>query len=763
VAKKVKIYEIARQVGIESSELVEICQRAGYEEITHHSKAVEPEQAEEIRKAAIRLYKPKTAPAVKPAPPRKKTKEAPSVPAAADVKPVAPPRPMGTRQTEAAPPEAAAPTAPPRPKGEKEQKPRKRGGERKEDKQEPIRKRTIVFKQRRRPVARKQIDKLELEGPQTVRDLSEQMGVPANEIIRELMFEHGVRANINQVVDEDTIQLLGVSHEIEITFKEPKSAEDILIESLPEDGAEDLHPRPPVIALLGHVDHGKTSILDRIRNTRVAEGEAGGITQDIGAWQTEVEGHTLTFVDTPGHEAFTAMRARGAQVTDIVVLVVAADDGVMPQTSEAINHAQAAEVPIVIALNKVDKPDSNVMRVKQQLAGQGLNPEDWGGDVGCVEVSALQNIAIEDLLERIILESELLELQANPNRQARGAVLEARMRPGLGVVANLIVQNGTLRVGDAIVCGDAYGTVRSLKSDLGEDVDAALPSQPVALSGLSKVPAAGDTFLVVDSVDVARRIAEEREARAQKERRRPRRRVSLEDIYERLASGETKHLNVVLKADVQGTLEPLLNSLGRLGDDEVSVRIVHSGIGSVNQSDVELADAADAVIIAFRVSISEDVRDAAAERGLEIVSYDVIYNVTDEIRAALEGLLEPELREQRIGLAEIRQLFRISRYGVIAGCIVSEGSIRRSGRVRVIREGEVLHQGTLASLRQEKNDVREVDAGRECGMNIEGFNDLQPGDQIECFEIVSVKRKLSARPRKETVESASGAAGPAEQ
>ncbi len=767
MAENVKIYEIARTLGIASSDLVQICQRAGYDHITHHSQAVPPAEADEIRKTAIKLYRPKEAPAKKeapkaqekkaPAPAEKKKarKKEKQIPSTADVKPVPPPKPMGARR---AAEEAEAEQEASREKSRRERR-RARKAVREAGEEEQIKKRTIVFRQPKRRMAKKRVEEVEIIRPVTVRELSEQMGIPVNDIIKELMFEHGVRANINDTLDDEVVELIGVSHDITVTFKEPKTAEDELLESLPQDRPEDLAPCPPVVALLGHVDHGKTSILDRIRNTRVAEGEAGGITQDIGAWQTEVNGQTLTFVDTPGHEAFTAMRARGARVTDIVVLVVAADDGVMPQTIEAIDHARAAGVPIVVAVNKIDKPEANPMRVLQQLAGQGLNPEEWGGEVGCVQLSAITGEGIDELLERITLEAELLEIKANPDRAAIGSALEARMEPGLGTVASVIVQNGTLHVGDVLVCGNAYGSVRALIDDRGQEVREAGPARPVAVAGLNRVPEAGDTFVVVEDLDTARRVAEERGQRLQQQRLRPRRRVTLDNLFERLESGEVRQLNVIIKADVQGSLDPLVGSLQELSTDEVAVRIVHSGIGAVSQSDVLLADAAEAIILAFRVEADERVREMAAERGIEIMHYDVIYHVTEQVHAALEGLLEPEQREERMGVAEVRQTFQISRYGTVAGCYVSEGTMRRNARVRVLRDGEVLHEGSMASLRQEKSDVREVEAGRECGINFQGFNNIQVGDLIECFNVVTVKRTLAPKGARAASEAGAGAGG----
>ncbi len=743
--EKARIYEIARSIGIGSTELVQICQRAGMDHITHHSNAVSAEQAEEIRKAAIRLYRPKEQPVIKPKQPPGKAgrkaaeKKEEDVPSTQHVKPVPPPSPRGAQGRSLSVEEETPPTPPRKRKG----KTGKEGEEK--AKKDKIRRRTIVFKHPRRPRPQKKREtKIEMTSPVTVRDLSERLGVPANELIKELMFEHGVRASITQTLDDEVVQLLALEQGVEVTLTEPKTAEDVLLESLPEDRPEDLEPRPPVVALLGHVDHGKTSILDRIRQAHVAESEAGGITQDIAAWQVQVDGDLITFVDTPGHEAFTAMRARGARVTDVVVLVVAADDGVMPQTVEAINHARAAEVPIVVAVNKIDKPDAVPTRVRQQLAGHDLNPEEWGGETGIVDVSAMTGEGIEDLLERIVLEAELLEVKANPDRQASGAVLEARMEPGLGVVTDVIVQNGTLHTGDTLVCGNAFGTVRTIRDDRGNEVGSATPGQPVSVSGLDKVPQAGETFLVVEDQDTARKVADEREQQLRRLRLQAARpRVTLENLYERIQSGETKQLNLVIKADVQGSLDPLTKSLDELGNEEVSVKVVHSGVGNVSTSDVLLAETSDALIIAFRVHEDEKVRDMASARGVEVRNYDVIYDVTGEVRDALEGMLEPETREERLGLAEVRQTFQISRYGTIAGCYVSEGSIQRRGRLRVYRDGEVIHEGPMASLRQEKNDVRQVDAGRECGINIEGFNDVQPGDVIECYRFVTVKRSLS--------------------
>ena len=786
MSNKVKIHEIAKKVGIPSKELVAICQRSGFKEIKHHSNAVSPEVAEEIRKTAIKKYKPKEKAArprrtrrqILEEKARKKQEEAKKAEEAAKAEETrkkeeakkakelaeAPAKKRETEPRRKSPPalEPQKTVAPPPPRGRKtavrapglereHRRPRRgraqprRTVERppqEEGEPERLKKRTIVFREPHRRLQKKKIEKADITPPVTVRVLSEKMGLSVNDILKDLIFKHGIQANINQVIDTETVELIAVDHEIEVTFQVPQTAEDRLLESLPEDKPEELQPRPPVIALLGHVDHGKTSILDHIRKSKVAESEDGGITQDIGAWQITHKGRVLTFVDTPGHEAFTAMRARGAQITDVVILVVAADDGVMPQTVEAINHAKAAEVPIVVAINKIDKPEANTMRLRQQLAAQGLNPEDWGGDVGCVETSALTGLGIEELLERTLLEAELLELKANPGRPAQGRVLETRMEEGLGVVVNVLVQKGTLRLGDLVLCGTAHGSIRTMFSDSGAQLDQAGPSQPVAVSGLNRAPEAGDMFLVVDRTDVAEQIAQKRLTRSQMERLQPRTHVTLENFFERLAANEMRRLRVVLKADVQGSLEPLANSLETLNTKEVGVHILHQGIGNVTESDALLADASDAVVIAFRVGIEERARDRIADRGVEVRTYRVIYNAVQEVKDALEGLLSPEKKEERVGVLEIRQLFRTSRFGTIAGSFVREGRIQRGLKVRVVRDGEVIHEGGIGSLRREKDDVNSVDAGYECGVNIDNFDGLEVGDLIECFQITEVKRTL---------------------
>ena len=771
MSDKVKIYEIAREIGIRSKELVEICQNSGFEDITHHSNAVIPERAEDIRKTALKKYKPegeglksraartkkrrrtrakkseseKKAKAEEQEKQKDKEQEAAKreaekkeeearkrkekqTPSAADVKPVAPPSPKAKQKKEE--------------KDKKKQEKEAKGDD-------GVKKRTIVFKepekQKEQPPTPKEEKEKEIQvtPPITLRQLSEKLGVSANNLLKTLMFEHGIRANINQSLDRELIELLALEQDVEVNFQEPKSAEERLLDSLPEDQPEDLEPRPPVLALLGHVDHGKTTILDCIRESDVAGSEAGGITQDVGAWQISVNDQMLTFVDTPGHEAFTAMRARGAQVTDLVILVVAADDGVMPQTEEALDHARAADVPVVVAINKIDKPNADPEAVKRQLGNLGLTPEEWGGDVGFVEVSGLEDENIDELLERAALEAELLELEANPNRLAQGVVLEARMEEGLGPVANVLIQNGSLRKGNSVVCGTAFGRVRSLTDQSGNTPDKASPSQPVAISGLSEVPQAGEKLLAVDDLDIAKETAEERTEEMRQQRAQPREHVTLENLYDKLSEGETKQLNTVLKGDVQGSLEPLAESLDGLSTNEVAVNILHEGVGEVGESDVLLADASDAVVIAFRVGVNQEAARLAEKRGVQVRDYQVIYEVIQDVRDALEGLLEPEKQEEKLGLAEVRQTFDISSLGTIAGCYVRDGNIRRGAMARVKRNGEQIWEGEISSLKRGEDDVRKVEHGYECGINLKGFNDVQEGDAIECYHIKEIKRSLS--------------------
>jgi len=580
-----------------------------------------------------------------------------------------------------------------------------------------------------------------IEAPITVKALSSAIGVKASDIIGHLMREN-VLVTINEAVDEETAEMVAMEFGVEL---EIRKAVDVLAELIPEeeeDRPEDLRPRAPIVAFLGHVDHGKTSLLDSIRKTSVAEHEAGGITQHMGAHCVEHDGKRVIFLDTPGHEAFTAMRARGANVTDVVVLVVAADDGVMPQTIEAIDHARAADVPIVVALNKMDKPDANAMRAKQQLATHGLNPEEWGGDTVVVECSAIANQGIEDLLEMLTLVADMRELKANPNKAARGTTLEARMHEGRGVVATMLVSEGTLHRGDAVYAGTAYGRIRLMIDDTARHLKAAEPSQPVEVSGLSMAPEAGEKFYVVDNIQQARQLAEAHMEKVRASRVVERKHITLENLFDHIAEGNVQEVRVIAKADVQGSIEVLTKLLADLSHDEVRIRTLHAAPGGINESDVLLADASDAVIIGFNVTADDRARQLAEEKGVEIRRYQVIYEIADDMKAALEGLLAPEEREVILGHAEILRVYRVSRIGSIAGCAVRDGVIPRNASVRLIRDSVVVYTGRIESLRIEKNDAREVRSGFECGIKIQGYDDIKEGDVIEAFEIQEVKRVL---------------------
>ncbi|MFH0962645.1 MAG: translation initiation factor IF-2 [Planctomycetota bacterium] len=578
---------------------------------------------------------------------------------------------------------------------------------------------------------------VEIAFPVTVKSLSEAMGIKANELLRKLM-ETGVFATINDILDKDVVEMLGTEFQVAVTIRKPRNLEAELLGPRVEDRPEDLHTRAPVVVFLGHVDHGKTSLLDAIRKTRVTESEAGGITQHFSAYKVG----NVVFLDTPGHEAFTEMRARGANVTDVAVLVVAADDGVMPQTEEAINHARAAEVPIVVALNKIDKPEADPMRVKGQLASVGLAPEEWGGKTIVVEVSALTGEGLPKLLEMLALEAELLELKANPNKAASGTVLEAQVSEGRGNLATILVQEGTLRRGEVILCGAGYGRVREIHDDQGNVIEEAPPSTPVEIWGLSEVPEAGDKFFAVEGLSRARGVAAEKQRLMRQQRLAERHHVTLENLFSRIEAGKVKDLRIVLKADVKGSVEALTSSLKELSTDEVKVRILHAAVGGIMESDVLLADASDAIIVGFHVTAEEQARVLAEDRRVEIRLYDVIYQAISDVQKAMEGLLEPEEREIVTGHAAVRQLFRISRVGVVAGCQVTDGVVERSNSTRLVREGKVVHVGSIQGLRREKNDAREVREGFECGIKILDYDDVKPGDVIECFRVEKVARKL---------------------
>jgi len=565
------------------------------------------------------------------------------------------------------------------------------------------------------------------------------MGVKVGELIKKSL-QMGMPVTANQSIDADTAAIL--ADEFGYQVEKAPIEEEILLQYIPPS-PEELKPRPPVVTVMGHVDHGKTTLLDAIRKTDVASKEAGGITQHIGAYTVKLEdGRIITFIDTPGHEAFTSMRARGAQVTDIVILVVAADDGVMEQTKEAIEHARAAKVPIVVAINKIDKPDANPERVKSQLAELGLVPEEWGGDTLVANISAKKRIGIEELLELVLLQAEMLDLKAAYDRPARGRIIESKLDKGRGPVATVIVQEGTLREGDVFVAGLTYGRVRAMFDSYGNRIKTATPSIPVEILGFEDVPQAGDDFIVVDEEEKARKIAEYRQRKAREAETAKEAKITLEKLFEKLKEGEIKELNIVLKADTQGTLEALKSSLSKLSTDKVKINIIRAGIGAISESDVMLASASNAIVVGFNVKPTPNAKNVAKEEKVEIKFYDVIYQLIDDIKKAMVGLLEPKLEEHITGIAEVRATFRIPKIGIVAGCYVKEGTISRNNKVRVIRDGVVIFTGNIASLKRFKEDVKEVAAGYECGLRIENFQDIKEGDIIEAFEIKEVAPEL---------------------
>ncbi len=579
-----------------------------------------------------------------------------------------------------------------------------------------------------------------VESGVTVRDLSHALGVPMPDLIKILMSLGQMRTATQSLSDEE-VEVIGTELNREITIKH--AAEEEIGPEEFADEEEDLVPRPPVVTIMGHVDHGKTTLLDAIRETSVVETEAGGITQHIGAYQVDVDGRRITFLDTPGHEAFTAMRARGAKVTDIAVLVVAADDGVMPQTKESISHARAAEVPIVVAVNKMDIPDANADRVKSELAAEGLQPEDWGGTTQFSAVSAKQQTNLDDLLDKILLVADAeLDLRANPGAEASGFVIESRLDVGRGPAATMLVLRGTLSVGDAVVAGDASGKVRALYDYRGERVREAKPGDPVEILGFDHPPVAGEFCRVVEHERQAKHLANVRAERLRREQlaQRPRRRVSLETLHEDLQAGEVQDLNIVLKGDVQGSVEALLGELQKIQHPEVRVSVIHTGVGGITENDVNLASASDALVIGFNVRPSADARHLAEREGVDIRTYRVIYQLTEDIQQALVGMLSPVRTEETLGEAEVRALFKVSRLGTIAGCMVTSGLVRRGAQVRVVRDGTVIQDTSIAQLKRFKDDVREVSDGFECGILLDGFNDVKEGDVLEAYETREIER-----------------------
>ena len=607
------------------------------------------------------------------------------------------------------------------------------GSKRRQEEQEKMKR-----LQRQQQMAKKVQLKVSIPDEINVGEFAQRMKRTAADVIKELI-KLGVMASISQTIDFDTAAIVAeemgakVEHEVHVTIEEKLFDES-------EDKEENLQPRDPVVVVMGHVDHGKTSLLDAIRKTKVTEGEAGGITQHIGAYRVKVGGKPITFLDTPGHAAFTSMRARGAQVTDIAILVVAADDGIMPQTIEAINHAKAANVPIIVAVNKIDKDGANPERILQQLTEYELVPEEWGGDTIVCNISAKYGQGIENLLEMVLLTAEVADLKANPNRQAKGTVIEAKLDKGRGPVATVLVQNGTLHTGDSIIAGTAVGRVRAMTDDDGRKIKSAGPSVPVEIIGLAEVPGAGDIFYAVDDEKMARQLVEQRKEKEKEERNKAFHKVTLDNLFQSIQEGEMKELNIIVKADVQGSVEAIRASLEKLSNEEVRVKVIHGAVGAINESDVMLAAASGAIIVGFNVRPDRTATDSAAQQGVDMRMYRVIYDCIEEMEQAMKGMLAPKFREAVLGHAEVRTTFRVSGVGTIAGCYVQDGKIQRHAQVRIVRDGIVIHEGVLSSLKRFKDDVKEVASGYECGCGFENFNDIKEGDVFEAFVMEEIPR-----------------------
>lgn len=609
------------------------------------------------------------------------------------------------------------------------------GGRRSKNKKRKSRPDNEKFKpqKQKKIIPAKVITEVEIPETITVGEFASKIGKTGAEIVKKLMLM-GVMATMNQAIDFDTASLIAADYDIEVKPEIVLTKEDLLQMEMPEpDKPEDLQERPPVVVVMGHVDHGKTSLLDAIRNTSVTDTEAGGITQHIGAYSVNLNGRDITFLDTPGHEAFTTMRARGAQVTDIAILVVAADDGIMPQTIEAISHAKAAGVQIIVAINKIDKEGANPERVKQMLMEYDLVPEEWGGDTVCVEVSAKQRINIDGLLEMVLLVADMQELKANPDRSAEGAVIEAKVDKGRGPVATVLVQNGTLKVGDFVLAGTSVGHIRAMVNDKGRRVKTAGPSSPVEIIGLNEAPNGGDKFVVVANEKLARDVAQQRKQEIQENKFNQVVKVSLDNLFSQIDEGNMKELPVIIKADVQGSVEAVRQSLEKLSNDEVRVRAIHGGVGAINETDVMLANASNAIIVGFNVRPDAGALSAAEQHEVDIRLYRVIYQAIEEMEAAMKGMLEPQYKETMLGYADVRQTFKVSGVGTIAGCYVTQGKIQRNAQIRLVRDGVIIHEGKIDSLKRFKDDAKEVPENFECGIGIENFNDVKDGDVIECY------------------------------
>jgi translation initiation factor IF-2 len=779
---KLRIYELAKELGVENKDVIAKCKELGLGEKTP-SHGLESSEADKLRKAfrPIEEALPEEKQVVvekkftledreisleerrvKSTVIRRRTKEVEVKPPVVEVPKEVPAVEVAPQEVPVPPPVVALPVPEMPPVPVVEEKPKEEEKVKKKEKKEALKKAEIlelkerVFKpiptfKKRAKVAPAMVKKTEITVPKAIKrvikisdaiqvgELAKRMGVKVGEVIKK-MFSLGIMATINQAIDIDAATLVASDFGYEVERVGMELVEEMLEEA---PAAEEIKVlRPPVITVMGHVDHGKTSLLDAIRQTDVAAGEAGGITQHIGAYHVKLEKGDLVFLDTPGHEAFTAMRARGAQVTDFVILVVAADDGVMPQTIEAINHAKAANVPIIVAVNKIDKPGANPDRVRQSLADHGLLPENWGGDTIFVNVSAKQRMGIKELLEMILLQAEVMELKANPDKLAKGTIIEAKLDKGRGPVATVLVQEGTLKVGDPFVAGGHWGRVRAMVDDKGMKVQNAGPSIPVEVLGLPGVPHAGEKFVAVSDEKKAKEIGAYRQMKQREAELSKTSKVSLEELYSKIKEGEVKELGIIIKADVHGSVEALTESLQKLSTDAIKLKVIHGSVGAITETDVMLASASNAIIIGFHVRPDAKVQGLAEAEGVDIRLYSIIYEVVEDVKKAMEGLLEPTIREVVLGRAEIRQVFSVPKVGNVAGCFVTDGKITRAARVRLIRDGVVVHDGKMLSLRRFKDDVKEVQSGYECGIGIENYNDIKTGDVIEAYVQEKVAAKL---------------------
>ena len=713
---KMRVYELAKEMKVSSKDLIDVLEKHDIK-VKSHMSTLDGHQVEWL-KGKLQPQKPAEKPATKPAEAKKEASK---------------PKTSGTEKKAGDPginkdnkQAGKAKTAGNYKAGQKSGRPY-RGGRQNSSR------RSYAPVQEKKDTRPKNV-KLDTEF--TVGTFAEKLGLKASEVIRKLM-EYGVMATINQIMPLESALVIAEDFGVTLEIVEKKNEFE-----LPEieDSPESLVDRPPIVTVMGHVDHGKTSLLDSIRHTKVTSSEAGGITQHIGAYQVYANGRKITFIDTPGHEAFTAMRARGAQSTDIAVLVVAADDGVMPQTIEAINHAKAAEIPIIVAINKIDRPNAQPDIVKQQLTEYGLVTEEWGGDTICVEISALKGQGIDQLLEMILLVAEMQEIKANPNRIAEGVVIDSELDKGRGPVATLLVHTGTLYSGDSITVGTTHGKVRSMTNDKGRPLKKAEPSVPVRVQGFAEVPKAGERFFVVE--DKAAKWLSQRKKDEERQHDMQQKRISIGDMFKELDEGATKELNVVLKADVNGTVEALRQSLERINTNEVKVNIIHGGVGAVNETDVMLAAASNGIVVGFNVRPDTNAKKAAEREGVEIKMSRVIYEVIDDVRRLMSGLLDPDYKEKVLGRAQVRETFKVPKVGLIAGCFVKDGKITNKAKVRLIRDGVVIHEGSLASLKRFKDDVKEVEQGFECGIGMENFNDVKVGDEIEAYIVEEIERSL---------------------